>query len=186
MLMGREETVQMLCRRGVILRGPARYTLRLAEAVRAEGITAWAPTEVARPKVPKRRARLTLCEPILPRFVFADAARLLDLLAMSHRPLAVFSVISEAGRYPAIPDSALEPLRVEEGRREWNRIRNVKGRPLPRGTRVAMPKGAWEGLSGTVERSSGKVTRIDLGRFSVDVDTWLLTNDAVDSRDMAA
>jgi hypothetical protein len=49
-----------------------------------------------------------------------------------------------------------------------------------------MPKGAWEGLSGTVERSSGKVTRIDLGRFSVDVDTWLLTNDAVDSRDMAA
>jgi hypothetical protein len=49
-----------------------------------------------------------------------------------------------------------------------------------------MPKGAWEGLSGTVERSSGKVTRIDLGRFSVDVDTWLLTKDAIDDGRIAA
>ena len=170
----------------VILRCSARLTLRVAEAVRSEGIEAWTPTEVLRPKIPKRRARVTLCEPILPRFVFADAERLLELLAMSHRPLATFTVMCDGTRYAAVKDAALNALRVEEARRERQRLRNAKAQPLQRGRRVAMPKGAWEGLTGIVERSNEKVTKVDLGRFTVDVDTWLLVANSLEDERKAA
>jgi hypothetical protein len=170
----------------VILRCATRQTLRLAEAVRGEGVEAWTPTEVSRPKIPKRRARITLCEPILPRFVFADASCLLELLSMSHRPLAGFSVLCDGSRYAVVKDKALDPLRVEENRRERQRLRNLKAQPFPRGKRVAMPKGAWEGLTGIVERSTGKVTKVDLGRFTVDIDTWLLASNGLEAEQMAA
>lgn len=170
----------------VILRCSARLTLRVAEAVNGEGIAAWTPSEVSRPRIPKRRARVTLCRPILPRFVFADASRLLELLAMSHRPLAGFTLMADGLRYAVVADGALHALRKEEGRRERNRLRNGKSQPLARGKRVAMPKGAWEGLTGIVERSNGKVTKVDLGRFSVEIDTWLLARDSVEAGQMAA
>jgi hypothetical protein len=174
------------CEKWVILRCSARQTLRIAEAVRGEGITAWTPSEVSRPKIPKRRARITLCQPILPRFVFADAARLLELLAMSHRPLAGFTLMADGHRYAVVRDEALGQLRVEESRRERQRLRGLKSQPLQRGKRVSMPKGAWEGLSGIVERSDGRTTKVDLGRFSVEVDTWLLARDGLDAELLAA
>lgn len=170
----------------VILRCAARQTLRIAEAMNAEGIAAWTPSEVSRPKIPKRRARITLREAILPRFVFADAARLVELLALSHEPLAGFSLLRDGSRYAVVRDEALNPLRDEEGRRERNRRRNLETPPLRRGQRVALPKGAWEGLDGIVERSNGKTTKVDLGRFTVEVDTWLLANDGLEAGRQAA
>lgn len=164
----------MIVRHWLILRCSARLTLRIAEEINADGIAAWTPSEVMRPKIPKRRARVTLCQPILPRFVFADASRLLDLLAMSHKPFAGFTLMVDGARYALVRDEALNPLRTEEGKRERNRLRNIQVAPLAHGRRVAMPKGAWEGLSGIVEKSNGKVTKVDLGRFSIEIDTWLL------------
>jgi hypothetical protein len=102
----------------VILRCATRQTLRLAEAVRGEGVEAWTPTEVSRPKIPKRRARITLCEPILPRFVFADASCLLELLSMSHRPLAGFSVLCDGSRYVVVKDNALDDSKAGKAKRE--------------------------------------------------------------------
>jgi hypothetical protein len=162
----------------VILRTGSLQTLRLAEAINREGIAAWTPSQVARPRLPRRRCRVTLRKPLLPRFVFADASRLLELLELSHKPLAAFSVMSNGDdRYAVVHDAALEPLRWEEGQCERSRLRSVGSKPLKPGRRVALPRGAWEGLTGIVERSSRKITRIDLGRISVEVETWLLGND---------
>lgn len=174
-----------------ILRCAPRHTLRLAETIAKAGIEAWAPSEVSRPRVPGRRARITLRDPILPRFVFADAARLLDLLALSHKPLAGFSLLSDGNhRYAVCADRALTPLRDEEAKRERKRLHNLqkqaKGKPLRLGQRVEMPKGAWEGLSGIVDRSDASKTRIDLGKFYVEVSTWLLANDGLDIEQAAA
>lgn len=184
---------QMWC----ILRTSARSTLRLAEAIRKEGIEAWTPSEVSKPRIPKRRARITLQEPILPRFVFADASRLADVLALSHRPFSGFTVMKLGAGHAVARESSLKWLREEEAERERKRLiaidkekreaRRKSGSPLDIGSLVEMPKGgSWEGLSGVVERSDNRRTVIDLGRYSVEVETWQLANDVLSAEAMAA
>jgi hypothetical protein len=173
-----------------ILRTTARNTLRLAETVNGAGIEAWTPSVVSKPGIPRRRARVTLREPLLPRFVFADLGRLADLLALSHTPLAGFSILRSGQGYARVRDYKLGPLRKQEDDRERARLRDIrrsqKPNPLPIGKIVPMPEGPWSGLSGAVVTSSSKTTTISLGRFNIEIETWQLPSDGVASQTQLA
>lgn len=166
-----------------ILRTSARHTVRLAETIAKEGVEAWTPTVVSRPNLPKRRARVTLREPILPRFVFASADSLPQLLALSHAPLAGFTILRHGERIAIVAEASLGPLRKHEDALERARLLSLrkaeKRDPLPIGAEVLVPGDAWRGLKGTVVRSDSNKTVIALGKWSVEVETWQVPDDSV-------
>jgi transcription antitermination factor NusG len=158
----------------LILRCAGRSTLPLAESLSRGGFQVWTPSATQVRRVPRKNFRHNVTLPMMPSFVFARADRLVDLLDMAnarkvHRHPS-FTVFHYLDQIPLVADRDLEPLRMAE-----KRAVPVAKRPtFNRGQTVRVPTGAFEGLSGIVEKSDGKFTLVCFGHASVKISTFIL------------
>ena len=156
-----------------ILRCSGAHTLRLADSLTAAGIEAWTPAEEAVSRTGRNRSRINDTVPVLPTYVFARAARLLDLIGLSQAfisPHPDFSVFKPFGLYPLIANAELDPLRVAE--RKGQSVENLM-RFSP-GDIVRCAEAGFQGLSGVVETSKGKFTLVAFPGLQVSIATMLL------------
>lgn len=162
-----------------ILRTASVATLPLVKALGDDGYRAWTPTEVqvrrARRSIPKQEITVAL----MPSMVFADHARLPDLLGMARagmqyqvwdaqlrrmvtKGLPQFRVLRIGDRYARVADGELAGLR----RAESVGLKPIKVRTLRPGVRVRMLTGLLEGLLGTVVNVRGDFARVQFPGWS--------------------
>lgn len=101
--------------RWCILRTGGAKTVPLASSLIEAGYVAWTPTETIRAKA--KGALVDRAKPIVPTFVFAKAAHVVDLLVASQDPrsrLPAFSVFRHGDHVPLIGGATLSALREAE------------------------------------------------------------------------
>lgn len=171
--------------RWCILRTSGRHTLALADHLRGQGFEAWSPVEHQVRRLPRRRVTAERQVPMVPTFVFAKAAHLLDLIALSEIPGRdiAFTIFREERRVPVIADRELQPLRDEEAHtlaRTQKAMRQGRRseRVYARGEPVRVPEGSFAGMTGIVEDGDGRFTLVCFGgAVSVKISTFLLVPD---------
>lgn len=174
--------------RWAILRMAATSTLRVAQSLADAGFDTWTPAEEIQKTV---RGKIEWTKvPMLPTFVFADASRLVELVALARCPMTYqvwdsaqqrmttkgtpfFRLFQVDGDIETIPGRELEPLRRIEGRRK----RKPRGKPRDWivGDRVRLTEGAYEGLRGRIVEVKGKrvVVFIPGSSFSFEVSAFV-------------
>jgi hypothetical protein len=169
-----------------ILRTAAPRTLLLARSLADAGFNVWTPEKIEkrqgrgrdRRKVEERALAIT------PTFVFARGDRAMELVYASRAPVSPhppFSVLRHRGSVPLIRDASLFPLRGEEERQRRRYLKTTRKVIAP-GSRIVMTEGAFAGMTGVVESSSGKAARINFGGgFAVSIASYILTEDVVQS-----
>jgi transcription antitermination factor NusG len=181
--------------RRVILRCANCKTLELAASLTDAGFEAWSPVEVEKKLVkdPRKLIADKVVEtriPLTPSFVFANADRMDDLLALSHSPTLNyriwdselrrmvtkghphFRLFRHLGEIAVIAAVHLEPLRNIERRRKPRGA--VK--PIAVGTLVRLTEGGFAGMTGMVDSVRGKRAIVSFSQypFPVEFPTWLL------------
>ena len=168
-----------------IIRTAGRHTLGLAESLATDGFEVWTPVETRRMSVPRLNARREVVLPILPSYVFARSAHLVDLLVLAAMPVkprrgagllqpahSGFRVMRQGDRIPLIADRHLNGLRrIEERRTPIKRA----AYSFPRNAAAKVCGGVFGGLVGVVDRSNRKVTVLRFGGgFPVEIPTTML------------
>jgi transcription antitermination factor NusG len=163
-------------------------TLELVGSLVDAGFEAWAPVtrEIARPSA--QRTREEIAVPLMAGFVFAPAAHLHTLLAMSHSPALQYRVwdtdqrrmvvkghpafrVFRGGSHRFVPDHELEALRRLERKPRPKRIE----RTFNIGDRVRTDDGGFAGLNGTVTQIRGKNVVVAFGRWmEPEMPSWAL------------
>jgi hypothetical protein len=170
--------------RWVILQTNALRTLPLARSLANAGVEAWTPTRVERRAGRGRKRRdVTQVEvAITPRFVFVAEHHLSDLLQIRDLPASphpAFHVLHHLDRVPVISDASLEPLRAVEQRFRRSLLKTTRYR-VAIGTPVRMREGAFEGMTGIVERGTDKEMVVNFGGgFVVTIASYLFGTNAV-------
>lgn len=179
----------------IILRTSGRSTMRLAETLAEDGYEAWTPIETRNIRIPRANVRRTVKLPIMPSYVFARAAHLIDLIqlaAMKPKPRrqfplpshADFSVMHYHDRIPVIADHHLQSLRTIEAKRTPKQ----KAEPLPKGisVRVKIEGGSYAGMKGKIERSNEGWSLVCIdNRLTVKILTSLLVPDELEKLSFA-
>jgi len=166
-----------------ILRTAPSRTITLAKALDDAGFGAWTPSELVVVRNGPTRKREERAVPITPTFVFAPYDRLGDLRALVQSPsqtwlawdpelqrmvmrgIPYFTLFRFDGRFPAIADRALAPLRLIERRRAPRVLPTV----FHAGQQVRVADGGFEGLTGTVEGSKGRLVEVTFPGFPIAV-----------------
>ena len=171
-----------------ILRCSGCKTLELAASLNETGFEAWAPVETIVRRARQGAKPEPVQLPLTASYVFAPAARMLELLALSRSPALnyrvwdpekrrmvtrghpYFRMHREFGELAIAPDAQLAALRKREGRT----APKPDAEPLVRGTRVRLREAGFEGLWATVEdsRKSRTVVTVDGWPIPVDFPTW--------------
>jgi transcription antitermination factor NusG len=149
-----------------ILRTRGSHTLRLADSLDPDAVTAWTPTQHQTTRDPKTGKRVPILAAVMPTFVFASAERLFELLDKARTPGARFSVFRWNDQVPLVSDADLRHLRQIE------REAKAKGRAVEyaNGQKVHVPDGAWQGLTGQiVEQRKGKWVLVAFPGYNVPV-----------------
>lgn len=155
-----------------ILRTAGRSTLRLAESLRGEGFDVWAPVRTRIARVPRKNARRTVMEPMLPSFVFARAVQRDALLRRSRIPGSGFKLFSFDDDFPEIADRELDGLRRMEAKLA---LAKRAEKAFARDEDVRVTEGPWGGMEGAVIRSNkGKTLVLIGGRQRVEFFTFIL------------
>jgi transcription antitermination factor NusG len=168
-----------------ILRTANRSTLGLAGSLAKDGFTTWTPAETRSVRVPRRNVKREVRFPMLPSFVFARAAHLIDLLQLAEMPVkprrgaglldaahAAFHVMHLNDRIPVVADHDLANLRRIEARRQ---VRSRAPFAFPRDAAVRVKDGPFGGMTGVVVRSSEARTSLRFdGGWPVELPTLLL------------
>lgn len=169
-----------------ILRTAAPRTLKLAEALNADGFSAWTPKVVLRRRKPRSKLFDEVPAPVTPTFVFAPAEHVRALIVASRgegAALPGFSVFHHGGRVPLISDADLRNLRaIEDQDQERARRARLKlhRAVVPVGTEIKMEQGGFAGLTGVVTSSDGKVAVVRFGgMMEVKIATFLLPEDVL-------
>lgn len=172
--------------RWCILRTAAPRTLLLARSLADAGFDVWTPqrTEKRQGRGRDRHKAEERVLAITPTFVFARGDRAMELVYASRAPISPhppFSVLRHRGSVPLIRDASLFPLRGEEEKHRRSHLKTTR-KVIPRGSRITMTEGAFAGMTGVVESSTGKAARINFGSgFSVSIASYILTDDVVQS-----
>jgi transcription antitermination factor NusG len=156
-----------------ILRTSGRHTLPLAEALNRGGFEAWTPIAHVRKRLQGTKSRPEIPAPLLPTYVFAKSARVMDLIDLSNaarKDCPNFSLFHYLSRIPLLEDRALDALRVSEARN----TRIEKRRQFRQGETVKMTEGGFAGMSGVVEDGDGRFTMVLFGTMRVKISTFLL------------
>lgn len=168
-----------------ILRTAGRLTLRLANSLAKTGFDVWTPVETRTLRVPRANVRRSIVLPIMPSYVFARSAHLVDLIELASAPAKPghgdFSVMHHHDTIPLIRDAELQGLRGIEARRNPRQ----KAPKFPRGitVRVKIEGGSFAGMHGRVEQSDGANTLVCFsGRLTVKIPTSLLQSDQLSVR----
>lgn len=171
-----------------ILRTSKRHTMRLAETLTVDGYESWTPIETKMERVPHSNVRREVRRPILPGFVFARSAHLIDLLQLAAMPVksrrgaglrepahADFRVMRAFGRIPLVAEKHLAKLREAEAKRT---PRKRAAYSFPRNAAAKVKDGVYGGMVGIVDRSNPKETKLCFdGIWKVTIPTSLLEED---------
>jgi hypothetical protein len=149
----------------LILRCSSANTLRLAQSLAWASIEAWSPAVRLVERTDGNRSRRPKRIPVLGSYVFARAAHLHELQIIRANPLSPhpgFSFMHDlSGEISTCPDRQLNPLRVAE----------QKGQPIEQarqwqpGDQVIYHGSGFEGLVGTITRTTKKSAWVDFGLF---------------------
>lgn len=173
-----------------ILRCAGRSTLPLAESLAEDGFDVWTPVETITKRVPRANGRYKIEAPLMPRYLFARVAHLVDLIqlaGMSVKPRRGaglrkpshhdFSVLHAFGGIPLVPDDGLNDLRRLSARRTPIK---PAAYAWPMNGRVRVKSGIASGLVGVVVRSTPSRTMVEIaGGRSMEFLTSILEIDAV-------
>lgn len=174
----------------IILRTQGKNTLRLAQTLTEDGYEAWTPVETRKIVIPSKNVRREAKLPIMPSYVFARSAHLIDLLQLAdmkpkprrsaNQPAhADFSVMHFHDRIPAIPDGHLHQLRRIEAKTAPKAKAKLKFQDGV-SVRVKTEGGSFAGMSGRVEKSDEGATLVCFdNRLTVKISTCLLETDSV-------
>lgn len=175
----------------IILRTAGRSTLSLAESLGKDGFEVWTPVETVTLRARRSHPQEREDQAMMPSYVFARAAHLADLLALSRNPSlqhrrwdaelrrmvtighATFRLMRGQGNgFVTVTDGQLAPLRSIEHRR---RPKNSLDR-LSNGDRVRLTEGSYAGLYGEVTdcESAFPEVLIDGWKIPVRISVWLL------------
>lgn len=171
-----------------ILRTSGRHTLTLAESLAKDGFEVWTPVETRRIRIPRANARRDVTLPIMPSYVFARVAHLVDLLELAAMPVkprrgkglrepahADFSVLHAFGKIPLVADRHLTELRRLEAKRTPVKRAAYS---FPRNATARVDGGIFGGMVGVVVRSTPSNTVLCFnGGFPVEIPTSLLELD---------
>ena len=159
-----------------ILQTTSARTLGLANSLTAAGIEAWTPVRIELRRVPRRKARQEKLTPLTPRYVFARASHLVDILDTYHAHPTFRMFLDESGPV-LIPDNQLEPLRTEESRSRPKQ----RARTYGKGEQVCITEGSFAGMRGTVEKDGDhRFTSVTFGPGrAVKIGTYILRPDCV-------
>jgi transcription antitermination factor NusG len=174
----------------VILRTSGRDTMRLAASLATDGFEVWTPIETRTVRIPRANVRREVRLPIMPSYVFAKVAHLVDLLELAAMPVkprrgaglrdaahAGFSVMHWRDKIPVVAERHLTELRKIEAKR--TPMKRAE-RSLPIGSDVKVNGGSFGGMKGRVERSDTGHTLVCFNpRFTVKIATCLLDLDAI-------
>jgi hypothetical protein len=173
-----------------ILRTSGRHTLGLAASLAVDGYDVWTPVETKRVRIPRVNVKRDIRIPIMPSYVFARGAHLVDLLQLAAMPVkprrgagcmdpahAGFSVLHAFGRIPMVADRHLTELRKIEARRTPIKRAAFS---FPENASAKVNGGVFGGLIGVVVRSTPLATVLRFhGSFPVEIPTSLLELDGV-------
>lgn len=167
-----------------ILRCAASRTLPLAGALVEAGFDAWTPVEAVKARCDKTRSKDERKQPITPTFVFAPYSRLSDLRRLAASPsqcfqvwdaeqrrmvtrgVPYFSLFRFDGRYPAITDRALEPLR----RFERQRLPRIAPTVFEKGQKVKLSGSGFDGLAGVIEGVRGRMALVSFPGWPIAIE----------------
>jgi len=180
----------------IILRTAGTRTLPLWRSLADAGFDTWTPRETVTRRRPRSREERTIKRAILPTFVFVAADRLTDVLEALRAPVNPhpgFSLVSHAGRVPAVAERDIAGLRSAEAeavRAAERRLRKSHRQAFGIGQSVSVKDGAWTGLTGVIDGGDDRFARVVFGSgMSVKISTFLLIRNGVDracSREDAA
>lgn len=173
-----------------ILRCAGSSTLTLARSLGDAGFECWTPTTLVQVQRARRAVkREDVPSPIMPTFVFAQADRMAELLAMSHAPSMMFQIwdaeqrrmvtkghphfrVFGNGTARPIMDRELHHLRLAERKQ----VQKTKARIFAEGDRVKLTEAGFEGLTGTVRNTRGQHTWVIFPGMPapVQMPTWVL------------
>lgn len=173
----------------IILRCSSSSTLRLAESLAEAGFETWTPVEVVQRRARRSLKRDEVAQAMIPTFVFAEAHRLAELIALSHSPSLNFRVwdthlrrmvtkghppfrVFGKGGIRPIADRELSHLRLTERRV----APKAMARAYAPGEQVRMTEGGFAGLTGTVDEQKGQYVTVSFPGWSlpVKVAAWVL------------
>lgn len=160
-----------------ILRTAPRQTIDLARSLSEAGYETWTPVEAV--KVERRGKIVEEPRALIPSFVFADAAALAELVALSRSPSLLYQVWdSDQRRMVTKGVPQFTPFKTESGfgmidDRDLAHLRLIERRRKPRGQirlyavgdRVKLTEGAYEGLAGIVTAVRGKKAEVSIAGF---------------------
>lgn len=152
-----------------ILRTRGSQTIPLAQALSTQ-FAAWTPVETIRLRLPRRKAKAERTQPIMPTYVFADAAHLPRLVEMSQVDGRIgpdFSVMRHNGRFPLIAADELAHLRTPNKARQ--RFQTPSRCPVP-GEPVSFAGGAFAGLTGAIHAVKGRHVLVAFPGFAIPVE----------------
>lgn len=160
-----------------IVRTSGKHTLALVNSLREAGIAAWSPEQIVDKRRPRSRLISKHLAPMLPSFVFADAACIDQIVALDMQPFSRISLFRHIGKVPVVSDRALDALRAMERRP----LPRLKHRTWRHGQSVRVPDGAFAGIDGRVEKSNERYTLVMFGGvMKVKIDTFLLIESEVE------
>jgi hypothetical protein len=169
-----------------ILRTAGPRTLPLVASLLEAKIEAWTPVALVRRRKPRSPAKVEVRAPMTPTFVFVREVHMPELSLLARSPISPhppFSLFRFDGRVPVIADRDIDALRSAERQAVPRR----KRRTLAVGTAVRPHEGAYAGLDGVVRQSDGRYTLVAFGGWmNVQIETFLLTGDAVHDGNKAA
>jgi transcription antitermination factor NusG len=174
-----------------VLRTSGRFTLRLAKSLTAAGLQVWTPIEQKVIRVPRANVRRSIVLPLMPSYVFADAAHLVELIQINERKKRLevdvpdFSLMRLGDRIPLIEDELLNGLRTIEQKRAPKK----RAPKLPVGLKVRVGEagGSFAGMKGRVEQSGEQYTLVCFdNRMTVKISTYLLCENELSSDQPAA
>lgn len=177
--------------RWVILRTNTMRTLPLMRSLQAAGIEAWTPARTER-RAGRGRQRKQVTQfdvAITPTFVFVPEVNLSELQRIRDLPASPhpsFRVLRHLDRVPLVSEASLAPLRAAEQRFARSLLKSTRFR-VEAGTSVRMKEGAFEGMTGIVERSGDRETVVNFGHgFVVSIASWIMGTNAVHLGDQPA
>lgn len=169
-----------------VLRTKSRHTLKLAQSLGEDGFEVWTPVETRTVRVPRMNVRRQIRLPIMPSYVFAKAAHLIDLIMLAAMPVKPrrgaglrqpahedFRVMRCPTGIPAVTDDDLAALRKIEAKRTPLKRAAASFRA---GSAVRVEGGSFGGMSGTVESGDEAHTIVCFNdRYLVKVPTCILS-----------
>ena len=159
--------------------------MRLAQTLCEDGFDAWTPIETRTVRVPRINLKRELRLPIMPSYVFAKAANLIDLILLSDMPVKPrrgnglqqpahhdFRVMRCGSGIPTVTDADLAELRKIEAKRT---PRKKAAKAFPHGADVRVEGGSFGGMAGIVQSGDRTHTLVCFNdRYLVKIPTCIL------------